>query len=228
MHDTVIDPTVRARYRALKGGREFAFTTLDPSRTAHLVIDMQNGFVEEGALMEVPEARSVVPHINALSEAVRSHGGTNVYLRFTTRSTSDWPVYFELFQSAAAGNAEVDLFQPGSHGHALYPGLRTADPDVLMDKTRFSAFTPGSSDLLRFLTERGIDTVLVSGTLTDCCSAATAWDAQQLGFRVILVSDANAAMSDAEHNAAVNSLAACCADIRTTRQALDLVEEGAG
>lgn len=43
MHNNVIDPEIRARYIAMKGGREFAFDTLDPTRTAHLVIDMQNG-----------------------------------------------------------------------------------------------------------------------------------------------------------------------------------------
>ncbi|MBT2324801.1 cysteine hydrolase [Variovorax paradoxus] len=76
--------------------------------------------------------------------------------------------------------------------------------DLTIDKYRFSAFTPGSSNALELLKERGIDTVLISGTLTDCCCGATARDAQQLGFRAIFLSDANAALSDAEHNAAVN------------------------
>lgn len=225
MHTTVIDPVIRARYTALKGGQEYAFTTVDPESTAHLVIDMQNGFMEEGMPLEVPEARSIVPHVNAVSRAVRSRGGTNVFFRFTTRSAGDWSVYFEQFQATDAGRAEVAVFQPGSHGHALYGDLDVTDQDVVMDKTRFSAFTPSSSDALRLLTERGIDTVLVSGTLTDCCSAATARDAQQLGFRVIFISDSNAAMSDAEHNAAVNSLATCFADIRTTEQVVALLAE---
>lgn len=225
MHSTVIDPAIRARYRALKGGQEYAFTTLDPARTAHLVVDMQNGFMEEGMPLEVPEARSIVPNVNAVSRAVRSRGGMNVYFRFTTRSTSDWSVYFEQFQAPGFGRAEVAAFQPDSHGHALHSGLHVTGQDVVMDKTRFSPFTPSSSDALRLLADRDIDTVLVSGTLTDCCCAATARDAQQLGFRVILVSDANAALSDAEHNAAVNSLAAYSADIRTTEQVVALVHE---
>ncbi|MFF3286595.1 cysteine hydrolase family protein [Streptomyces sp. NPDC003023] len=225
MHTTVIDPAIRARYRALKGGQEYAFTTVDPHRTAHLVVDMQNGFMEPGMPLEVPEARTIVPNVNAVSRAVRAGGGTNVYLRFTTRSTSDWSVYFQQFQAAEFGDGEVITFQPGSHGHALHRGLDVTDEDVVMDKTRFSPFTPSSSDALRLLRERGIDTVLVSGTLTDCCSAATARDAQQLGFRVILISDANAALSDAEHNAAVNNVAAYFGDIRTTEEVVALVAE---
>ncbi|MOA63666.1 Isochorismatase family protein [compost metagenome] len=65
--------------------------------------------------------------------------------------------------------------------------------------------------------------MLVSGTLTDCCCEATARDAQQLGFRVIFLSDANAALTDAEHNAAVNALAAWYADIRTAEQVIALL-----
>lgn len=229
MHTTVIDPAIRARYRALKGGQEYAFTSLDPRKTAHLIVDMQNGFMEEGKPQEVPAARAIVPNINTVSQAVRSHGGTNVFFRFTTRTARDWAVYLDQFQAPAFGHTEVDMFQPGSHGHALWSELEVKDEDFVMDKTRFSAFTPSSCDeALPFLTERDIDTVLVSGTLTDCCSAATARDAQQLGFRVILISDTNAALTDAEHNAAVNNLATYFADIRTAEEVVGLLEEASG
>jgi ureidoacrylate peracid hydrolase len=223
MHKTVIDPVIRARYTAMKGGREFAFASLEPARTAHLVVDMQNGFVEPGALLEVPMAREVVGNINAVSAALRERGGLNVFLRFTTDKTSDWSVYFEQFQSAAFGAAEVADFQAGAHCHALYPALDFRSGDLTIDKRRFSAFTPGSSDALDTLKARGIDTVLISGTLSDCCSEATARDAQQLGFRVIFLCDANAALTDAEHNAAVNSLAAWYADIRTSQETISLI-----
>lgn len=223
MHKTVIDPGLKARFIALKGGREFAFTSIDPARCAHLVIDMQNGFVEPGALLEVPAARDIVDNINVVSRALRARGGVNVFFRFTACQTSDWSVYFEQFQCPDFGRAEVALFQPGSHGQALYPALDVRPEDLVIDKTRFSAFTPGSSDALEVLRGRGIDTVLISGTLSDCCCEATARDAQQLGFRVIFLSDANAALSDAEHNAAVNSLAAWFADIRNTEEAVGLI-----
>lgn len=223
MHKSAINPVIRARYRAMKGGKEFAFAALDPRRTAHLVIDMQNGFVEEGSFLEVPEARNVVPNINAISKAIRSKEGMNLFLRFTTTSKSDWSVYFEQFQSEEFSTVEVDGFMAGNHGHALYPTLEVMQEDQILNKTRFSAFTPGSSSALELLKSKGIDTVLISGTLSDCCCAATARDAQQLGFRVIFVSDSNAALSDDEHNAAINSLAAWFADIRTTAEVVQLV-----
>lgn len=227
MHETVIDPALRARFMAMKGGREFSFSTIDPSRCAHLVIDMQNGFLEPGAMLEVPVARAIVPNVNALGRAVRDSGGVNVFFRFTTSTTSGWPVYFEQFQSTDFGKAEVADFQPGSHGQALYPELEIAPADVVLDKTRFSAFTPGASAALELLRARGIDTVFVSGTLSDCCCESTARDAQQLGFRVIFLSDANAALSDADHNRAVASLACYFADIRSTEEVIGLIRAAA-
>lgn len=225
MHEYKIDPGLKERFIAMKGGREFAFGEIDPRRTAHLVIDMQNGFVEAGALMEVPMARQVVPNINAVSRALRSHGGMNLFFRFTTTTTSDWSVYFEQFQSADFGKQEVAMFQNGGHLHQIYHALDVQPDDQVMNKSRFSAFTPGSSDAFNLLKQRGIDTVLISGTLTDCCCEATARDAQQLGFRVIFLADACAALTDAEHNAAVNSLAAWYADIRSTKEAIELLDQ---
>ena len=223
MHTTIIDPDIRARYRALKGGREFAFTDIDPVRTAHLVVDMQNAFVEDGALLEVPIAREIVGNINKITSELRTAAGLVVFFRFTTKTTEHWSVYFQHFQDEVFGKAQVETFQHGSHGHALYPELDVGETDLVLDKTRFSAFTQGHSDALDILKARGIDTVLISGTLTNVCCELTARDAQQLGFKVILVCDANAALSDQEHNAAVNAVASWSADIRTTEQTLALL-----
>ena len=52
-------------------GKLHPFETLEMRRTAHLVIDMQNGFMEPGAPVEVPVAREIVPNINAISTTVR-------------------------------------------------------------------------------------------------------------------------------------------------------------
>ena len=70
-----------------------------------------------------------------------------------------------------------------------------------MLKRRFSAFIAGSSDLEARLRAGGYDTVIVTGTVTNICCESTARDAMMLNFRTLMVSDANAANSDAEHNA---------------------------
>ena len=45
------------------------FNDIDPARTAHVVVDLQNGFMAEGQPAEVPLAREIVPNVNRISAA---------------------------------------------------------------------------------------------------------------------------------------------------------------
>ena len=63
------------RLAATRGGVRNVFEDIDPARTAHLCVDMQNGFMEEGAPVEVPQARTIVDNINRLSRAMREAAG---------------------------------------------------------------------------------------------------------------------------------------------------------
>ena len=70
----------------------------------------------------------------------------------------------------------------------------------------------------QILQDRGIDTLIVTGTVTNCCCESTARDAMQLNYKVIFVSDGNAALSDAEHNATLNNMCALFADVMSTEE----------
>ena len=59
-----------------RGGRRFAFADIDPGKTALIVIDMQNYFLEPGMAAEVPTAREIVSNINKIADALRGAGGT--------------------------------------------------------------------------------------------------------------------------------------------------------
>lgn len=223
MHVIKLDERIISRSIKNKGAR-YAFTDIDPRRTAHLVIDMQNGFMLSGAALEVPEARNIVENINSISAAIRSAGGLNVFLRFTVDPTSPWKVYENAFGGASHGDENGSVFLAGRYQHALHDEVCVEPEDVVLDKTRYSAFTPGSSKVLELLSARDIDTVIITGTLTNCCCEATARDACQLDFRVLFVSDANAALTDEEHNSSLNSLASTFADIVSTEQSCELVD----
>ena len=88
--------------------------------------------------------------------------------------------------------------------------------DWIVDKTRFSAFVPGACDLHERLRSAGIDTLIITGTLTNCCCESTARDAMQRDYRVIFVSDGNGALTDAEHNATLVNMVTLFADVMTT------------
>jgi ureidoacrylate peracid hydrolase len=224
MHTISLSPELIRRLTAERGGRLHIFDDLDPRRTAHVVIDLQNGFMEPGAPVEVPCAREVVPTVNAVSAAVRQAGGTNIFMRFTTpeESLDSWSSFYTRFPQQVR-EAHQSAFAPGAHYWQLWPALDVRSDDLKVNKSRFAAFIPGTCDLHRVLQERNIDTLIVTGTLTNCCCESTARDAMQFNYKVIFVSDANAALTDAEHNATLNNMCALFADVMSAAEVIEVL-----
>jgi ureidoacrylate peracid hydrolase len=113
----------------------------------------------------------------------------------------------------------------GSPGHALWHELDVRPADLRVQKNRYSAFFPGASDLPELLRSRSIDTVLIAGTMTNVCCEASARDAMMDGFKTIVVSDANAARSDAEHTASLATIVQFFGDVRSTAEVMELLRK---
>jgi nicotinamidase-related amidase len=177
------------------------------ARTAHVVVDLQLGFMAPGALAEVPLARDVVPKVNRLSRAMREAGGTNVFLRMTVDLAEDryWGSLFDRMSPQALADW-AQAFGRGGPQHGLWPQLEVEPGDLVIDKTRYSAFIPGASALDETLRARGIDTLIVTGTLTNCCCESTVRDAMQMGYKVLFVADAAAAQDQAAHAATLANM----------------------
>ena len=77
-------------------------------------------------------------------------------------------------------------------------------------------------DIDRRLREAGIDTVVIVGTLTNVCCESSARDAMMLNYRLVFVSDANAALTDAEHNATLASILRVFGDVASTDEVIQL------
>ncbi|HVB04982.1 MAG TPA: cysteine hydrolase [Acidimicrobiales bacterium] len=219
MHRVAIPEEVLQRV-ATRGPRPQILDDLEPTRTAHLVVDLQHGYMEEGAPRECAMAREIVPQVNAISAAVRDAGGVNVFLRMNldTAMTASWRTYLERLGDAAARERTIAAFTPGSPYFELWDGLDVAESDQVVDKTRFSPFVTGASALPELLQQRAVDTVIVSGTVTNVCCESTARDAMQLGYRVLFAADATATHSDAVHNATLANLLLSFADVQSAEE----------
>jgi ureidoacrylate peracid hydrolase len=228
MHQIRLSDEVIARILSTRE-RLHVFEELELRRTAHLVVDLQNGFMEPGAPVEVPAAREIVPNVNSISAAMRERGGQNIFLRMTidaaTRSAwSNWFNYLHGRQSAAA---TAEAFVRGAHHWQLWPLLEMTGADIAVDKHRFGAFVPGASHLHALLQDRGIDTLIITGTLSNCCCESTARDAMQMNYKVIFIADANATWTDAAHNATLENMALLFADVMTTQELLGAIRKAA-
>ena len=62
-----------------------------PEKTAMLVVDMQNDFVQEGAPIEVPHARAMVPRLNRLLDVCRTHQIPVIYIHHVIRGETSMP-----------------------------------------------------------------------------------------------------------------------------------------
>ena len=117
----------------------------------------------------------------------------------------------------------VAALQAGAPGHGLYPAMETAADDVVIDKHRYGALSCPGGALRGALEARGIEMVVITGTLTNCCCESTAREANLAGYKVIVVSDATAALTDPEHNAALMNLRLFFADVRRSREVLEMI-----
>ncbi|MFG2976578.1 isochorismatase family protein [Streptomyces sp. NPDC048331] len=215
LHDWRIEPREYARQEARRG-RRHAYTRVDPARTALVVVDMVPFFVGTN-----PYARGIVPPINRIAAALRPAGGlvawvvpANVAPLGSVSGEFYGPAVSALF--AATGG-------DGPPRSRLWHDLDVGRGDPVVEKSAHSAFFPGRCRLPELLAERGVDTVLITGTLTNVCCESSARDAATTGLRVVMVADANAAGRDQDHNAALHTVYRSFGDVRTTSEVLTLI-----
>lgn len=199
-------------------GTAHPFKDLDASRTALVVVDLQVGFMHErGGYMACAAAIDVVPQVNRLAQALRSAGGLVAWIQNTHDESclATWTVQQRMNTPAANARRNAAM-SVGAPGHALWPDLDVQAEDAVVLKRRYSAFIPGTCDLAPMLRARGIDTVLITGTLTNVCCESSARDAMMLDFRTVMVSDGCASTSQGEHDASLAAFYATFGDVMDT------------
>jgi ureidoacrylate peracid hydrolase len=221
MHPTNI-PQDAAERITRRRGRLHAYDRLDPERTALIVVDMQVAFMGEGSTMEISCAREIVPAINRLATGMRNLGALVTWAKMTRSLANPFPTFYNYVLSPEMAEKTAADLTEAAPGHALWHELVLRPEDFVFNKNRFSAFARGSSGVEPVLRAKQIDSVVVCGTLTNVCCESTARDAMQLGFKTVLVSDACATRSDAEHVGALVTFLTSFGDVRTVKETLAL------
>ena len=222
MHDVEIRQEVIDRVMARRGHFHL-FDHLEPTKSALVVIDMQNTFLRPGAPVEVPKGRDIVSNINRLSAAVRELGVQVIWVTHANSSSggkSDWPGFFDNFVADEVRSKTIAGLEPGAEGQQIWPELEVALTDAKIFKNRYSALISGASSLERQLRSQGIDTIMIAGTKTNVCCESTARDAMMLDFKTVMLSDCCAALSDEEHRATLETFIQQFGDVMTADEAL--------
>jgi ureidoacrylate peracid hydrolase len=228
MHKIAIPKSVVDRVIA-RHGSEHVHAELDPKKTALVVVDMQNAFMMPGvAHAPCAMAIEIVPNINRLAQAVRDGGGTVIWIKttFTEETLHSWSTLYGMVGPQRTAK-RAEALELDSKGHELWAELDVRPEDHIVEKLRFSAFIQGSSNLAEFLRVRGLDTVLITGTVTNVCCETTARDAMMLNFKTIMVTDGNAAVTDEDHNSALSNFYLTFGDIMPTDMLISLLKPNA-
>jgi ureidoacrylate peracid hydrolase len=228
-HPFTMPPDIRDRV-ARRRGTFRALDRADPRKTALVVVDMQNAFMMPGVAHALCEmAPSIVPNINRLAAALRRAGGTVAWIRTTATQDclTSWSQYYEHL-TPPQQQKRIEALADGSPGHQFWPELDIRPEDLVVTKRRYSAFIQGASDLEAQLRGRGVDTVLITGTVTNVCCESTARDAMMRNFRTIMVSDGNAANTDAEHAHSLIAFYLNFGDVETTEAIVEHLAAGCG
>lgn len=211
----------------------YRFDRIDPSRTAMIVVDMQNDFVAPGAKLQSTQAHDMVPRLAGTLKFCREHGIRVVYTAHVhCRDGSDMGLFDDLYPPIADGSALVD----GTRGVEIYGDLAPAPGEHVVRKHRYSAFFGTDLDLI--LREWGIESVVISGTTTENCCHATARDAMFRNYKVAFLSDVTgtfdypdvgcgAMSADEVHKATLTILAFSTAHVMTSEEFMGLVRQGA-
>jgi biuret amidohydrolase len=159
-----------------------------PEKTAMIVVDMQNDFGQEGALIEIPRARAMVPRLNHLLDVCRAHQIPVIYIHHVIRGGDIDAGRLADHHEAIRNNKAI---LAGTPNVEIYEGLKPHPGDLVVAKPRYSAFY--GTDLEAILRSQGIDTLIISGTVTDVCCESTTRDAFSRDYKVIFLSDGTAA-----------------------------------
>src|SRR6266568_371302 len=184
--------------------------TLDLARTALLVIDLQNDFCHpDGWLasigVDTAPTRAAVDGVRALLPALRGVDVPVVWVNWGNRpDRANLPpgvlhVYYPTGECTGIGSAATPastaVLQAGSWGAAIVDELDTAAGDLHVEKYRMSGFADTVLDSV--LRNLRVDTLLFAGVNADQCVLSTLMDAADIGYDVVLLTDAVATTSPA-------------------------------
>lgn len=205
--------TVRfPEYVRVPEGLKISEVRLDPFKSALVIVDMQNAFAHERGPLFVPESRKTVEPIRRLLEKARSSGATVIY-------TQDWhtedDVEFSIWgRHAVAGTWEAEIIDE----------LKPLEREPVVKKIRYDGFYGTYlDDLLRM---RGVENLVIVGTVANICVLHTAGSAALRGYKVYVPVDCISALNEFDYLATLRQVTFLYRGTLTTSELLEFSGRG--
>lgn len=190
--------------------------SLNPARTALVLIDLQNSNV--GRELAPYSAEQVVGNCVLLAQEMRARGAMVVYVHV-------------LVNELPAPLADMPLRPPGAPAAppdasrlALDAGVEAQD--IVITKRQWGAFH--ATELDQLLRRRGIDTLVLGGIVTNFGVESTARAAFDIGYTLVFAEDAMSGIEAEAHRFACRSIFTRMGRVRSTLTLIDMLQAGTG
>lgn len=156
------------------------------NKEALIIIDMQNGFLEEESPLCIKYAKATVPACANVIDAARNRG---IYVIFVNRIYRDDGSDVELTRRAKweSGGKPLTRSAKGPLSADNPSSFNKKDSDYEIIKQRFSAFFQTELDML--LRRLGVEKIYLTGTTTPNCIRTTCYDGLSLDYKVSIIED---------------------------------------
>lgn len=182
----------------------------DPATTALLVVDMLKDFFDEGGAMVLEGGKALyAPHRKLLAAA----RAARMPVLWLNQNLSPDDSLFEM----RAVHCLAD-----SWGAEIVDELPVEESDIIIPKRRYSGFFQTALDLT--LRERGIDTVIVTGVVTNICVRSTVHDAFFLRYKALVPEDLVMATSSQAQEVTLYDIDTHYGDVTTLDQVLAVLQ----
>ena len=220
-HDAILE----AKLKVIDDTHRF---TADKS--ALLIIDMQHGFIDEGAALEVAAARDIIPNLASLIEAFRSRDAPVIFTEFVYAdnvpclrgdpfgiehlASEGSPGFGSKSSNCLIGyNAGVGVESAGT-----IPALQPRSEELVIRGHTYDKFYGTPLDLA--LRSQDISHLFVAGITTDVCVNATLIAATQRNYHVTAITDGCASPWPELHEACFKIWQPKFARLKTTGEVL--------
>jgi ureidoacrylate peracid hydrolase len=209
---------------------------LQPGRTALLVIDMQHGFLDPGAALEVSPGRALIPNLQRLLEVCRRHGVPVVFTEFVystavpcLRGAPFGPEHLPArpgqltgFGLPSSNCLIAPVAEQGPNSADTVPELAPCPDELVVRGHTYDKFLGTPLDLA--LRSRDVRYLIVTGILTDVCVNCTLLSAANREYRVTAVTDGVATLWPELQDACFAIWRRKFACLRTTQEVLAELE----
>lgn len=198
--------------------------TLDPARTALLVIDMQNAFVMPGGSMarlglSTVRGHDIIEPVHRLIDACRKRGLPVIHTLTTFRSDyADAGLVAQRFPALQ----HLGHIMAGTWDAQIIDRLLPREGEYVIAKSRFNAFYGTNLELV--LRSLGVDTLIVTGVATNVCVESTIREAFIRDVSVILPRDATASYTKEMEEASLATLGFMFANVATVDDVVEAIE----